>query len=250
MRLDATSLQLPGVLDELYFCGGRLGVTFDRGVPSLRVWAPTARSVTLHLFDGPGPAAAESSVPGAPDCRRPGTTGPTGRSSRRSSPAPAPARPTTSVPGPPRSRPRARTSRRMLRVRRSTSLLRLRTACEIQTQLSFLNVGPDQVPGLVALRITPPPASAPCGEPTSSGGGRGEVVALVNAAPETRSFAAPSLAGQRLRLHPVQRESADPVVRGAGFDCRTGTFTIPARTAAVFVSRDGQADGCGEGQDD
>jgi pullulanase-type alpha-1,6-glucosidase len=49
--LDATGLQLPGVLDDLYAYDGPLGATFASGAPTLRVWAPTARSVTLHLFE-------------------------------------------------------------------------------------------------------------------------------------------------------------------------------------------------------
>lgn len=48
--LDATGLQIPGVLDDLYTYDGPLGVTFEEDVPSLRVWAPTARGVRLHLF--------------------------------------------------------------------------------------------------------------------------------------------------------------------------------------------------------
>src|SRR5919197_2947630 len=51
--LDATSLQIPGVLDDLYAYGGELGVCWSNGVPTLRVWSPTARSVTLILFEGP-----------------------------------------------------------------------------------------------------------------------------------------------------------------------------------------------------
>src|SRR6185503_1954300 len=39
------------VLDALYTYTGSLGVTFDAGVPTLRVWAPTARKVTLLVFD-------------------------------------------------------------------------------------------------------------------------------------------------------------------------------------------------------
>jgi hypothetical protein len=62
----------------------------------------------------------------------------------------------------------------------------------------------------------------------------------VNAATEPQTFPAPQLAGQRLKLHPVQRGSADPVVRSASFDCRTGAFTIPPRTAAVFVAKDAE----------
>jgi pullulanase len=127
----------------------------------------------------------------------------------------------------------------LLRIRRSAPPLHLRTACEIETQLSFLNVGPAQLPGLVLMRVIPPPASAPCGvAPTVPPAAYGQVVALVNAAPEPREFTAAALAGQRLKLHPVQRDSVDPVVRGASFDCGTGTFRVPARTTAVFVSRD------------
>jgi pullulanase-type alpha-1,6-glucosidase len=49
--VDVTGVQLPGVLDDLYTYDGPLGVTFERSVPILRVWAPTAVSVTLHLFE-------------------------------------------------------------------------------------------------------------------------------------------------------------------------------------------------------
>lgn len=49
--VDVTGVQLPGVLDDLYTYDGPLGVTFERSTPVLRVWAPTAVSVTLHLFE-------------------------------------------------------------------------------------------------------------------------------------------------------------------------------------------------------
>jgi pullulanase len=49
--LDATGVQLPGVLDDLFRYDGPLGVTYHRGVPTVRVWAPTARNVRLLLFD-------------------------------------------------------------------------------------------------------------------------------------------------------------------------------------------------------
>ena len=47
--VDATGVQIPGVLDDLYPYNGPLGVTFDADIPSLHVWAPTARSVTLLI---------------------------------------------------------------------------------------------------------------------------------------------------------------------------------------------------------
>ncbi|MGZ5450232.1 MAG: pullulanase-type alpha-1,6-glucosidase [Thermoanaerobaculia bacterium] len=48
---DATSLQIPGVLDDLYTDNGPLGVIWSAGVPTLNLWAPTAKSVALRLFD-------------------------------------------------------------------------------------------------------------------------------------------------------------------------------------------------------
>lgn len=47
----ASGVQIPGALDALYPYDGPLGVTVDGGVPTLRVWAPTAQQVRLHLFD-------------------------------------------------------------------------------------------------------------------------------------------------------------------------------------------------------
>ncbi|MBP7688280.1 MAG: pullulanase-type alpha-1,6-glucosidase [Thermoflexales bacterium] len=48
--IDATSVQIPGVLDDLFAFDGPLGVTWAGDKPTLRVWAPTARSVKLHLY--------------------------------------------------------------------------------------------------------------------------------------------------------------------------------------------------------
>ncbi len=51
---DATGLQIPGVLDDLYTYDGDLGVIFNDGVPALKLWAPTAQDVKLRLFDNLG----------------------------------------------------------------------------------------------------------------------------------------------------------------------------------------------------
>jgi pullulanase len=45
-----TALQLAGVLDERYATEADLGVVWHGDTPSLHVWAPTARSVRLHLY--------------------------------------------------------------------------------------------------------------------------------------------------------------------------------------------------------
>ena len=49
--LDATGVEIPGVLDDLYPYDGPLGVTFEGDVPTLRVWAPTAKAVSLLLMN-------------------------------------------------------------------------------------------------------------------------------------------------------------------------------------------------------
>ena len=61
--IDATGLQIPGVLDDLYTYSGELGVAWDSGQPTIRVWAPTARSVTLHLFADSEPATTSTTYP-------------------------------------------------------------------------------------------------------------------------------------------------------------------------------------------
>lgn len=38
-------------------------------------------------------------------------------------------------------------------------------------------------------------------------------------------------------LHPVQAAGTDPVLKTAAHDAATGTFTVPARTVAVFQAR-------------
>ncbi|HRE47516.1 MAG TPA: pullulanase-type alpha-1,6-glucosidase [Aggregatilineales bacterium] len=50
--LDVSGLQIPGVLDDLYSAAADvpLGVTWDGDVPTLRLWAPTARNVSLLIY--------------------------------------------------------------------------------------------------------------------------------------------------------------------------------------------------------
>lgn len=58
--VDVTGLQIPGVLDELFAYAGPLGAAFENETPILRVWAPTAQSVSLLLYDSPeAPKAVE-----------------------------------------------------------------------------------------------------------------------------------------------------------------------------------------------
>ncbi len=51
--MNASLVQIYGVLDDLYTYTGDLGVVWNSGVPTIRLWAPTARSVMLHVFADP-----------------------------------------------------------------------------------------------------------------------------------------------------------------------------------------------------
>jgi pullulanase len=63
------------------------------------------------------------------------------------------------------------------------------------------------------------------------------VVVVFNASPETTSQAVPAVAGRRYELHPVQARGGDPIVRQSTYEAASGTFTVPARTVAVFTAR-------------
>jgi len=117
--------------------------------------------------------------------------------------------------------------RELLAIRKSSTLFRLRTADDIHARVTLLNGGPNPEPGLIVTTVH------------DVGGDvdrRFRLVATaVNATGVPKSYTAGSLANWELELHPVHAASHDPVVRTATF--ADGTFTIPARTAAVFVSR-------------
>ncbi|MCS6849420.1 MAG: pullulanase-type alpha-1,6-glucosidase [Anaerolineae bacterium] len=118
--------------------------------------------------------------------------------------------------------------RDMLRIRRSSPLFRLRTADEIKARVAFYNAGLDQIPGLIVMEI-----SDRVGEELDAQFAR--IVVLFNAAPEEVVFTEPALRGLKLTLHPVQAAGSDPLVKRARYDAASGTFTIPGRTAVVFV---------------
>ncbi|UUZ53152.1 hypothetical protein LP419_30025 [Massilia sp. H-1] len=53
--MRVTSLQTGGMLDSLFAAAAapaRLGVTFSNGVPTFRLWAPTAKAVALNVYAG------------------------------------------------------------------------------------------------------------------------------------------------------------------------------------------------------
>jgi pullulanase-type alpha-1,6-glucosidase len=117
----------------------------------------------------------------------------------------------------------------VLAIRRSSPLFRLRTAADVKQRLRLYNTGPAQIPGVLALSLA---------DDAGTVDRRYERVAVViNATDERQTLTVADLAGRRLVLHPIQQSSDDRIVRGATFQPSTGTFEVPARTAAVFVTR-------------
>ena len=51
--VDATSLQLPGVLDDLFYFDGQLGAKPGEDAVRFRLWAPTSQKVRLFVYDDP-----------------------------------------------------------------------------------------------------------------------------------------------------------------------------------------------------
>ncbi|MFF9085083.1 pullulanase-type alpha-1,6-glucosidase [Streptomyces sp. NPDC014991] len=106
--------------------------------------------------------------------------------------------------------------RDLLRIRATERAFSLGTAAQVQEQLSFPLSGKDETPGVITMRL-------------------GDLVVVLNATPEKQEQRISALAGEHYRLHPVQAAGADPVVKTASYAAGPGTFTVPARTVAVFT---------------
>jgi pullulanase-type alpha-1,6-glucosidase len=120
--------------------------------------------------------------------------------------------------------------RELLRIRKSSPLFRLTSAADINARVKFYNTGSQQTPGLIVMSISDTPGR-------DLDAAYDLIVVLFNAAPEALTFTDAAFAHKFLTLHPVQVRSSDPLVRTSSFNTNTGTFTIPARTTAVFIAR-------------
>ncbi|MET7320771.1 pullulanase-type alpha-1,6-glucosidase [Streptomyces sp. NPDC005549] len=105
--------------------------------------------------------------------------------------------------------------RDLLRIRTGERDFSLATAGQVQSRLSFPLSGEDETPGVITMRL-------------------GDLVVVFNATPERQDQRLDAAAGTGYRLHPVQAAGADPVVKKSAYTAKTGTFTVPARTVAVF----------------
>ena len=116
----------------------------------------------------------------------------------------------------------------MLRIRAGTTLLRLRSAADIQARLRFHNTGPDQVSTVLVGHLQ---------GRGYAGAGFAELLYLVNVDKLAQTLKLDALRGRNWVLHPVQaaQAAADARAKAASVDRATGRFEVPARTAVVFV---------------
>ena len=115
----------------------------------------------------------------------------------------------------------------LLRIRNSSPVFGLSTAQEVQRRVSFPRSGTGETPGVLTMTL----------DARGLGGQWKSVTVVFNSTPQTATQRVTGLRGADVALHPVLRSSADPVLRTAGFAASTGTFTVPARSVAVFVQR-------------
>ena len=116
--------------------------------------------------------------------------------------------------------------RELLNIRYSSSLFRMRDKESVMENVTFLNTGPAQTPGLIVMRLQ----------------GQGfwtkrEIVVLFNGSNDEVEFSNEALDGGYYTLHPAQRWSIDWPTRQSSYN--SGTFKVPAMTTAVFVGHRG-----------
>ncbi len=58
-----SGVQNAGVLDDLFYYPGKLGPVFDHGQLTINLWAPTAQSVKLLLYNGENDTTPAQTLP-------------------------------------------------------------------------------------------------------------------------------------------------------------------------------------------
>jgi len=119
----------------------------------------------------------------------------------------------------------------LLRIRASTPLFHLASAADVRERISFPGSGPAQEPTVIAELI----------EGRGLPGAKfGAVLVVLNADKQPHVLDAPALQGRHWQLHPVHvaPHAADTrIAQEARVDDAAGRFTLPARSAIVFVAR-------------
>jgi len=119
--------------------------------------------------------------------------------------------------------------RDLLRIRAGSTLFRLRRAADIRERLRFVNTGPAQEPTVLAALLD---------GRGYAGAGFERVAYFINVDRQAHAIDVAAAVNVAYVLHPLQRSAAAADARpreAARFDRSRGRFTIPPRSAVVFV---------------
>jgi pullulanase-type alpha-1,6-glucosidase len=117
----------------------------------------------------------------------------------------------------------------LLKIRRSTPLLRMQTAEDIEQHLTFLNTDPERKSGLIVMVLDDRNDGFLLDQNYDL------ILFVFNARKDAVEFSDASLTGLNLALHPIQAESIDERTRTASYTAADGTLRVAGRTTAVFV---------------
>jgi pullulanase len=121
--------------------------------------------------------------------------------------------------------------RDLLKIRASSSMFRLKTTTDIQRRLHFYNLGPTQNGAVIVAEI----------DGTDYPGATYKSISyFINVAATSQTIRVAELRERNFVLHPVQAsaDAADKrILQSARYDKTTGHFTLPERSAVVFVER-------------
>lgn len=121
--------------------------------------------------------------------------------------------------------------RDLLKIRGSSSLWRIGSAAEVLQRLHFYNLGPQQNPAVIVGRLD---------GAGHAGANFRRMLYFINAATTAQDITVTEERGRGYVLHPVHLapEAADKrPAQSARYDGGSGRFSIPARTALVFVEK-------------
>lgn len=118
--------------------------------------------------------------------------------------------------------------RDFLKIRASSTLLRLRTANDIKSRLHFYNTGSSQVSTVLVGHVD---------GNSYAGANARELVYLINVDKVAHDVTVDALKSKAFVLHPVQAAvgAADARAKTSSYTSASGTFSVPARTAVVYI---------------
>ena len=119
--------------------------------------------------------------------------------------------------------------RDLLKLRASSTLFRLRTADDIKARLKFYNTGSAQLPSVIVGHLD---------GSGYAGAGFKELMYLVNVDKVAKNVVVDAEKAKAYTLHPVHASAQVADKRAANdssYDAASGSFTVPPRTAVVYV---------------